>query len=192
MYSEQFGMHSKRCVKVPSALEPMWQNKPLIGQTIWRCRKLCTMSNLLWPLTNWRPICFAQWPIFDEVYRIVLFNDELPNVPPNSYGTLAERKREKVYLHTCALCRGIICLSGALHPAQIDQPGADLTSGRLGFCWNCSYSIVWYSDALTNYHSILTFLVYLPIACVKERFATKTKFWNWNIWVIAIYFIIIF
>ena len=54
------------------------------------------MSNLLCPLTNWRPICFAQWPISDDVYRIVLLNDELPNVPPNSYGTLAKRKREKV------------------------------------------------------------------------------------------------
>ena len=32
-------------------------------------------------------ICFAQWPVSDEVYRIVLLNDELPNVPPNSYGT---------------------------------------------------------------------------------------------------------
>ena len=32
----------------------------------------------------------------DGVYRIVLLNDELPNVPPNSYGTLAKRKREKV------------------------------------------------------------------------------------------------
>ena len=32
-----------------------------------------------------------------KFYRIVLLNDELPNVPPNSYGTLAKRKREKVY-----------------------------------------------------------------------------------------------
>ena len=32
----------------------------------------------------------------DGAYRIVLLNDELPNVPPNSYGTLAKRKREKV------------------------------------------------------------------------------------------------
>ena len=45
---------------------------------------------------NWRPICFAQWPNSDEAYRIVLLNDEQPNVPPNSYGTLAKRKREKV------------------------------------------------------------------------------------------------
>ena len=42
------------------------------------------------------PICFAHWPISDGVYRIVLLNDELPNVPPNSYETLAKRKREKV------------------------------------------------------------------------------------------------
>ena len=55
------------------------------------------MSNLLCPLTDWRPICFAQWPISDENYRIVLLNGELPNVPPNSYGTLAKRKRKKVY-----------------------------------------------------------------------------------------------
>ena len=73
---KQFGIRSKRFVKVPSTPEPMLRNKMLIGQTIGRCRKLCTMSNLLRPLTNWRPICFAQWPISDEVYRIVLLNDE--------------------------------------------------------------------------------------------------------------------
>ena len=32
----------------------------------------------------WCPICFAHWTIFDGVYRIVLLNDELPNVPPNT------------------------------------------------------------------------------------------------------------
>ena len=48
---------------------------------------------------HWRTgVQSAQWPTSDEVYRIVLLNDELPNVPPNRYGTLARRKREKVYL----------------------------------------------------------------------------------------------
>ena len=42
------------------------------------------------------PICFAQWPISDEVYRIVSLNDELPNVPPNVPEHSAKRKREKV------------------------------------------------------------------------------------------------
>ena len=45
-----------------------------------------------------RPVCFADRTICGGVYRSVLLNDELPNLPPNSYGTLAKRKPEKVYL----------------------------------------------------------------------------------------------
>ena len=44
-----------------------------------------------------RPVCFADRTICRGVYRSVSLNDELPNLPPNSYGTLAKRKREKVY-----------------------------------------------------------------------------------------------
>ena len=47
------------------------------------------------PLTNWRPICFAQWPVSDEVYRIVLLNDELPNVPPNSVWNIGQTQTRK-------------------------------------------------------------------------------------------------
>ena len=45
-----------------------------------------------------RPVRFADRTICGGVYRSVSLNDELPNLPPNSYGTLAKRKREKVYL----------------------------------------------------------------------------------------------
>ena len=44
-----------------------------------------------------RPVRFADRTICGGVYRSVSLNDELPNLPPNSYGTLAKRKREKVY-----------------------------------------------------------------------------------------------
>ena len=44
-----------------------------------------------------RPVCFADRTICGGVYRSVSLNDELPNLPSNSYGTLAKRKREKVY-----------------------------------------------------------------------------------------------
>ena len=51
-----------------------------------------------------RPVRFDDRTICSAVYRNVSLNDELPNLPPNSYGTLAKRKREKVYLPTCLLC----------------------------------------------------------------------------------------
>ena len=41
---------------------------------------------------------FADRTICGGVYRSVSLNDELPNLSPNSYETLAKRKREKVYL----------------------------------------------------------------------------------------------
>ena len=44
-----------------------------------------------------RPVRFADRTICGGVYRSVSLNDELPTLPPNSYGTLAKRKREKVY-----------------------------------------------------------------------------------------------
>ena len=44
-----------------------------------------------------RPVRFADRTICGGVYRSVLLIDELSNLPPNSYGTLAKRKREKVY-----------------------------------------------------------------------------------------------
>ena len=43
-----------------------------------------------------RPVRFADRTICGGVYRSVSLNDELPNLPPNSYRTLAKRKREKV------------------------------------------------------------------------------------------------
>ena len=43
-----------------------------------------------------RPVRFADRTICGGVYRSVSLNDELPNLPPNSYG-MAKRKREKVY-----------------------------------------------------------------------------------------------
>ena len=43
-----------------------------------------------------RPVRFADRTICGGVYRGVSLNDELPNLSPNSYGTLAKRKREKV------------------------------------------------------------------------------------------------
>ena len=48
-----------------------------------------------------RPVHFADRTICGVVYRSVSLNDELPNLPPNSYGTLAKRKREKVYFRYC-------------------------------------------------------------------------------------------
>ena len=44
-----------------------------------------------------RPVRFADRTICGGVYRSVSLNDELPNLPPNSYGALAKRKRENVY-----------------------------------------------------------------------------------------------
>ena len=44
-----------------------------------------------------RPVRFADRTICGGVYRSVSLIDELPNLPPNSYGTLANSKREKVY-----------------------------------------------------------------------------------------------
>ena len=51
-----------------------------------------------------RPVRFADRTICGGVYRSVSLNDELPNLPPNSYGTLAKRKREKVVLDFLKLC----------------------------------------------------------------------------------------
>ena len=48
-----------------------------------------------------RPVRFADRTICGGVYRSVSLNAELPNLPPNSYGILAKRKREKVYLPNC-------------------------------------------------------------------------------------------
>ena len=50
-----------------------------------------------------RPVRFADRTICGGVYRSVSLNDELPNLPPNSYGTLAKRKREKVYLNKACI-----------------------------------------------------------------------------------------
>ena len=43
-----------------------------------------------------RPVRFADRTVCGGVYRSVSLNDELPNLPPNSCGTLAKRKREGV------------------------------------------------------------------------------------------------
>ena len=53
-----------------------------------------------------RPVRIADRTICGGVYRSVSLNDELPNLPPNSYGTLAKRKREKVYwsVYWCTGC----------------------------------------------------------------------------------------
>ena len=48
-----------------------------------------------------RPVRSADRTICGGVYRSVSLNDELPNLPPNTYGTLAKRKREKVYHLLC-------------------------------------------------------------------------------------------
>ena len=56
-----------------------------------------------------RPVRFDDRTICSGVYRSVSLNDELPNLPPNSYGTLAKRKREKVYYpNLCAILAAVI------------------------------------------------------------------------------------
>ena len=55
------------------------------------------VHNVQFTYYDQRPVRFADRTICGGVYRSVSLNDELPNLPPNSYGTLAKRKREKVY-----------------------------------------------------------------------------------------------
>ena len=92
--SKQFGIHSKRFDKVP----PMYSNQ--CDETNRSLTKRfgdaesCAQCPIYY---DQRPVRFADRTICGGVYRGVSLNDELPNLPPNSYGTLAKRKREKVY-----------------------------------------------------------------------------------------------
>ena len=60
--------------------------------------------NVQFTMTNVQSV-FADRTICGGVYRSVSLNDELPNLPPNSYGTLAKREYEQTGSYSSESCR---------------------------------------------------------------------------------------
>ena len=93
--SKQFGIHSKRfdkvCMYLPHSNQCDETNRSLAKR--FGDAESCAQFPIYY---DQRPVRFADRTICGGVYRSVSLNDELPNLPPNSYGTLAKRKREKV------------------------------------------------------------------------------------------------
>ena len=54
------------------------------------------VHNVQFTITNVQSVLLIGQSVFCSCFAHVLLIDELSNLPPNSYGTLAKRKREKV------------------------------------------------------------------------------------------------